>query len=179
MKTQATNELDENLSPAKHKLWDTKRYSENFTNFSVNPCDEYTNLGTASFIPSRIDCDKQYENTSSVVLQKVPTSQGLKKLSMQCSYTRHPHYPEVKLNTKTPNMTLSTMSNSNLSTNNEGGNQINHLRDVSDTNSVIDDVPPQTIFKPKCGGAPIFGLNLASDVELLDQAPSELYHSLQ
>jgi hypothetical protein len=32
------------------------------------------------------------------------------------SYTRHPHYPEVRLNTNNPHFTNSTLSNSNKST---------------------------------------------------------------
>jgi len=67
------------------------------------------------------------------------SSQQLKLMSQQGYYTRHPHYPEVRLNTKMQQMTTSTMSTSNLSSNNDGGNFGGWMRDLSDSNSAIDE----------------------------------------
>ena len=53
-------------------------------------------------------------------------------------YTRHPHYPEVKLNSVRVAMTGTTMSTSNKST--TTANEARWLRDtLSDTNSAIDE----------------------------------------
>ena len=68
-----------------------------------------------------------------------PSSQQLKLISQQSYYTRHPHYPDVKLNTRMPQMTGSTLSTSNKSTNEGGNNVTSWLRDLSDTNSAIDE----------------------------------------
>ena len=66
-----------------------------------------------------------------------PTS--TQQLKFMSHYTRHPHYPDVKLNTRMPQMTGSTLSTSNLSTNNDAGNQLPWLRELSETNSAAED----------------------------------------
>ena len=60
-------------------------------------------------------------------------------MSQHSYYTRHPHYPDVKLNTRMPQMTGSTLSTSNMSANNEGGNQMIGLRELSETNSAVEE----------------------------------------
>ena len=91
--------------------------------------------------------------TSGIPLKKlnkvnmaVPQQPQLKLMNQHSYYTRHPHYPDVKLNTKMPQMTTSTMSQSNLSSNNDGGGN-RWLRDLSDTNSAIDE--PLNHFQPQ------------------------------
>lgn len=146
-------------------------YLDSFADYTSSFPSVYTNstipgcTNTASVVKQ-----KSSGSAPSVVKPRVPTRHGLKKLNQQFQYTRHPHYPEVKLNTRVPQMTISTMSNSNLSCNNDGGNNPhNMLRDLSDTNSALEEPLASTLKQPVYQtGVPTFGTSsFEAELELL------------
>ena len=59
------------------------------------------------------------------------------KINPNNFYTRHPHYPEVKLNMQVPKMTASTKSKSNLSSNNDCEAPL--WKELSECNSAFDE----------------------------------------
>lgn len=87
---------------------------------------------------------------SKLTKQSLLQTQRLKFSSLK-SYTRHPHYPEIRLNTVAPRLTNSTLSNSNKSSNGRGTDgayeRLTFDKDFSERSFEEPEVPNQPVYQ--------------------------------